>query len=76
VVFEVGAGLPLPVLPEGFFPAGTPNSSMNTRGFRTVLIEGTVGTRQRDHARNHGQTERAALFIELIKPTDAEERAP
>jgi site-specific recombinase XerD len=35
-----------------------------------------VLTRQRDHARNHGQTERAALFIDLIKRIDAEEQTP
>lgn len=33
-------------------------------------------TRQRDHARNHGQTERAALFIELINRADAQEQTP
>jgi hypothetical protein len=33
-------------------------------------------TRQRDHARDHGQNERAALFIELIKRVDAETQAP
>ena len=35
-----------------------------------------VLTRQRDHARNHGQTELAALFVNLIKRVNAEEQTP
>ena len=44
--------------------------------FRTSTEFLPVLTRQRDHARNHGQTERAALFIDLIKRIDAEEQTP
>ncbi len=32
--------------------------------------------RQRDHARDHGQTERAALFIDLIKRVSTQEQTP
>jgi site-specific recombinase XerD len=38
--------------------------------FRPTLI------RQRDHAHKHGQPQRAALFIDLIKRVDAEEHTP
>ncbi|MGO9218994.1 MAG: hypothetical protein ACLP5E_14725 [Streptosporangiaceae bacterium] len=42
--------------------------------FRTSTEFLPILTRQPDHARNHGQTERAALFIELIKRVDAQEQ--
>ena len=42
--------------------------------FRTSTEFLPILTRQRDHARDHGQTERAALFIELIKRVDTEEQ--
>jgi Phage integrase family len=44
--------------------------------FRTSTEFRPTLTRQRDHAQEHGQTERAALFIELIKRVDAEEQTP
>jgi hypothetical protein len=44
--------------------------------FRTSTEFRPTLTCQRDHAQEHGQTERAALFIELIKRVDAEEQTP
>jgi hypothetical protein len=44
--------------------------------FRTSTEFLPILTRQRDHARDHGQTERAALFIELIRRVDAEGQTP
>jgi site-specific recombinase XerD len=44
--------------------------------FRTSTEFLPILTRQRDHARNHGQTERAALFIDLIKRVDTQEQTP
>jgi len=44
--------------------------------FRTSTEFLPILTRQRDHARDHGQTERATLFIKLIKRVDAEEQTP
>jgi site-specific recombinase XerD len=44
--------------------------------FRTGPEFLPILTRQRDHARDHGQTQRAALFIDLIKRVDTQEQAP
>ena len=44
--------------------------------FRTSTEFLPILTRQRDHARDHGQTERAALFIDLIKRIDTQEQTP
>ena len=44
--------------------------------FRTSTEFLPILTRQRDHARNHGQTERAALFIDLIKRVDTQQQTP
>jgi site-specific recombinase XerD len=44
--------------------------------FRTGTQFLPILTRQRDHARDHGQPERAALFIDLIKRVDTEEQTP
>jgi site-specific recombinase XerD len=43
--------------------------------FRTGPEFLPILTRQRDHARDHGQTQRAALFIDLIKRVDTQEQA-
>jgi hypothetical protein len=44
--------------------------------FRTSTEFLPILTRQRDHARDHGQTERAALFIDLIKRAGTQEQTP
>jgi hypothetical protein len=43
-----------------------------TRTFRTGTEFLPVLVRQRDHARDHGQAERAALFDGLIKRAETE----
>jgi site-specific recombinase XerD len=44
--------------------------------FRTGPEFLPILTRQHDHARDHGQTERAALFIDLIKRAGTHEQTP
>jgi site-specific recombinase XerD len=44
--------------------------------FRTSPEFLPILIRQRDHARDHSQTERAALFIDLIKRVDTQEQTP
>jgi site-specific recombinase XerD len=44
--------------------------------FRTGPEFLPILTRQHDHARDHGQTERAALFIDLIKRAGTQEQTP
>jgi hypothetical protein len=44
--------------------------------FRTSTEFLPILTRQRDHARDHGQTERAALFINLIKRIHTQGQTP
>ena len=44
--------------------------------FRTSTEFLPILARQRDHARDHGQTERAALFIDLIKRVERQEQTP
>jgi hypothetical protein len=44
--------------------------------FRTGPEFLPILARQRDHAQDHGQTERAALFIDLIKRAGTHEQTP